>query len=157
MPRKPRVLRHLPKDDLERIYRYETNHRIKERLLAILLLYDNKNIYEVSEILRRSERTIKEWSSRWNKSGYDGLVPKKGGGGPSKMPYDVWDDILREIEGKGMTISDVVDYIKTTRSVEYSYKRVWYVLRKQKNVKYGKPYIQNQKRPYNAESDLKKD
>jgi len=28
-------------------------------LLAILLLYDGKNIHEVAEIIRRSERTIK--------------------------------------------------------------------------------------------------
>jgi len=56
-----------------------------------------------------------------------------------------------------MTISDVVDYVKTTRGVEYSYKRVWTILRKKKKVRYGKPYIQNQKRPDSAELDLKKD
>ena len=73
------------------------------------------------------------------------------------MPYDTWDDILEEIEGKSMTIGDVVDYVKATRSVEYSYKRVWTILRKEMKVRYGKPYIQNQKRPENAEFDIKKD
>ena len=33
-------------------------------MLAILLLYDGKNIYEVSEIIRKSERTVKEWLKR---------------------------------------------------------------------------------------------
>ena len=56
--------------------------------------------------------------SRWNKNGYLGLVPGKGGGRKWKMPYDTWDDILEEIEGKGMAIEDVVDYVKATRSVE---------------------------------------
>jgi len=157
MPRKPKVFRHIPQDELERIYRFETNSRVKDRLLAIILLYDGKNIYDVSEILRRCDRTIKEWLSRWNKEGYQGLVPERGGGRKWKMPYEMWDDILKEIDGKGMTISDVVDYVKTTRGVEYSYKRVWTILRKKKKVKYGKPYIQNQKRPENAELDLKKD
>lgn len=157
MPRKPHVSKHIPEDELERMYRLETNSRLKERLLAIILLYDGMNIYEVSAILRRCDRTIKEWLSRWNKNGYLGLVPGKGGGRKWKMPYDMWDDILEEIEGKGMTIGDVVDYVKTTRGVKYSYKRVWTILRKKKKVRYGKPYIQNQKRPENAELDLKKD
>ena len=88
MPRKPKVLKHIPEDELERMYRFETNSRLKERLLAIILLYDGKNIYEVSAILRRCDRTIKEWLSRWNKNGYLGLVPEKGGGRKWKVPYD---------------------------------------------------------------------
>ena len=55
MPRKPKVLKHIPEDELERMYRFETNSRLKERLLAIILLYDGKNIYEVSSILRRCD------------------------------------------------------------------------------------------------------
>jgi len=46
---------------LEEKYRKERGPRVKERLLAILLLYDGKNIYKVSEIIRRSERAIKVW------------------------------------------------------------------------------------------------
>lgn len=64
MPRKPKVIKHLTKEELEEKYRKEKDSTIKERLLAILLLYDGKNIYEVAEIIRRSERTIKEWLKR---------------------------------------------------------------------------------------------
>lgn len=35
---------------------------------------DGKNIYEVAEILRKCERTIKEWLGRWNKEGYTLLL-----------------------------------------------------------------------------------
>jgi len=59
MPRKPRVVKHIPKEELEEKYRKEKNSVVKERLLAILHLYDGKNIYEVAEILRKCERTIK--------------------------------------------------------------------------------------------------
>jgi len=76
MPRKPKVIKHLTKEELEEKYRKEKDSTIKERLLAILLLYDGKNIYEVAEIIRRSERTIKEWLKRWNERGYEGILPE---------------------------------------------------------------------------------
>jgi len=58
MPRKPKVIKHLTKEELEEKERKEKDSTIKERLLAILLSYDGKNIYEVAEIIRRYERTI---------------------------------------------------------------------------------------------------
>ena len=48
-PYKRRTVREMQKKDLT-----------KERLLAILLLYDGKNIYEVAKILRMCERISKE-------------------------------------------------------------------------------------------------
>ncbi|MHC1581906.1 MAG: helix-turn-helix domain-containing protein [Candidatus Syntropharchaeia archaeon] len=53
---------------MEEKYRKERDPRVKERLLAILLLYDGKNIYKVSEIIRRSERAIKVWMKGLNYS-----------------------------------------------------------------------------------------
>ena len=57
----------------------------------------------MAEIIRRSERTIKEWLKRWNKEGYEGILPKtsKRGRKP-KLSDSEWDKI-KEIEGKGMT------------------------------------------------------
>ncbi len=158
MPRKPKVIKHLTKEELEEKYRKEKDSTIKERLLAILLLYDGKNISEVAGIIRRSERTIKEWLKRWNERGYEGILPEtsKRRRKP-KISSEEWDKILKEIEGKGMTIKEVTVYVKTTRGVEYAYKTVWTILRKKKKVKYGKPYIQNSKRPENAEEILKKE
>ena len=158
MPRKPKVIKHLTKEELEKKYIKEKDSKIKERLLAILLLYDGKNIYEVAEIIRRSERTIKEWLKRWNERGYEEILPKVSRRGRKpKISSEEWDKILKEIEGKGMTIKEVTVYVKTTRGVEYAYKTVWTILRKKKKVKYGKPYIQNSKRPENAEEILKKE
>jgi len=157
MVRKPNLIRHFTKEDLEESYRKEKDSVIKERLLAILLLYDGKKIYEVAEILRRCERTVKEWLSRWNKEGCEGILPKKGKRGRKpRISDEEWDEILKELEGRGMTIKGVTVYVKTTRGVEYAYKTVWKILRKEKKVKYGKPYIQNSKRPDNAEDILKK-
>ena len=70
------MLKHLTKEEPEERYRKERDPRVKERLLAILLLYDGKSIYEVSEIIRRSERRVKEWLKRWKKEGYEGIMPE---------------------------------------------------------------------------------
>lgn len=156
MGRKPIVMRHISKIDLDKLYKKETNLRIKERLLAMIHLYEGKNVYEVADILKRSERTIKYWLSRWNDQGYSGMIPRNRNGKKPKMSLDEWDEVIREIEGKGMMIKDVLKYVKDTKGKDFSYKYGWRILRIVKKVKYGKPYIRNEKRPVDAESFLKK-
>lgn len=155
MPRKAAIKRHLSKEELEDRYRRESNPRLKERLLAILHLYDGKGEWEVSRIIKRSERSVRRWLRAWNNKGYGGLMPSFKGGPKPRMPEGEWDRIIEEIEGKGMTLKDVKVYVKDTRGIDYSYKTVWYVLRKKRKVKYGKPFIQSDKRPKNAEEVLK--
>lgn len=72
------------------------------------------------------------------------------------MTSSEWDQIVKEIEGKAMTLKDVVVYIKDTRGVSYAYKTVWKMLRKERKVRYGKAYKMNSKRPDDAEGILKK-
>ncbi len=157
MGRKPTVIKHIPKEELDGLYRKEQDIRVKERLLTIRLLYDKKNIYEIAAIIKKSDRTIKDWLSRWNRCGYEGLIPAKGGGVDPRMPLYEWDKILKEVEGKGMSIKDIVAYVKSSRGIDYSYKTVWRIVRVVKKAKYGKPFIRNEKRPKNAEAILKKE
>jgi len=102
MPKKPKIIKHVTREELEDMYKREKNSRVKERLLAILHLYEEKNIPEVSKIIKRSESSIKRWLKKWNKEGYDGLIPELKGGPKPKLPDSEWDKILKEIEGKGM-------------------------------------------------------
>jgi len=156
MPARPNITWHMTKEELEERYRKEVSPRTKERLLAMLLLHDGKKVSEVSRIVRRSIRTIEDWISRWNRQGCNGLVPNFTGGPKSKIADSEWENVVKEIENKGMTIRDVVVYVKNTRRVEYAYKTVWRILRKEKKVRYGKPYKMNMKRPVDAEGILKK-
>ena len=64
MGRKPVIERHISKEDLYQLYKKGNNSRVKERLLAIIQLYEGKNVYEIANILKRSERTIEHWLSR---------------------------------------------------------------------------------------------
>jgi transposase len=156
MPRKLNLVRHLTRDDLEERYRKEKDSRLRERLQAILLLYEGKKTGDVASIVRRARSTIENWIGAWNERGIDGLVPDFTGGPKPRMASGEWDKIVKEIEGKGMTLRDVEVYVKDTRGVHYAYKTVWKALRKEKKVRYGKAYKMNAKRPGDAEGILKK-
>jgi transposase len=156
MPRRLNLVRHLPREELEGSYRREKDSRLKERLQAILLLHDGKKTEDVADIVRRARSTIENWIAAWNEDGFDGLVPNFTGGPKPRIGDGEWDKIVREIDNKGMTIRDVAVYVKDTRGVNYAYKTVWKVLRKEKRVRYGKAYRMNTKRPPDAEEILKK-
>jgi len=156
LSKKPSLIVHVPRDELEAAYRNEKDPRVKERLLAVLHLYEGKSVPEASRAVKRSIRSVKRWLKAWNIAGYGGLKPSFDGGPKPRMQSSEWDRIVEEVRGKNMTLRDVAVYVKTTRGVEYSYAMVWRVLRKEKKVRYGKPYAMNVKRPQNAEEILKK-
>ena len=115
MPVRLEVVKHLPEDELEEIRR-EKNSRVREKLQAMLLLYDGEmTVREVSEIVRRSTRAIEKWVRRWNVQGYDGLVPRFTGEPKPRVTSEEWDRIIGEVEEKGMTIRDVTEYVRRTR------------------------------------------
>jgi len=78
MARRINIILHMPKEEIERLYKKEKDPRVKERLHAILLLLDGKTAIEVAGILRRNKRTIRRWAKAWNEKGYEGLKPWKG-------------------------------------------------------------------------------
>ncbi len=147
---------HVSLDELRSHYRNEKDSRVKERLLAILHLYEGKMVKEVSMVVKRSVRSIERWVREWNEKGYDGLTPRFTGGPKPKLADSEWDKIVKEIENRGMTLKDVTVYVKDTRGVHYGYKGVWEVLRRKRHIPYGKPYKMNRKRPENAEEILKR-
>jgi len=151
------LTRQVSLDELRGRYRNEKNSRVKERLLAILHLYEGKMVKDVSKIVKRSERSIERWVAEWNGSGYEGLTPRFTGGPKPKLEESEWDKIVKEIENKGMTLKEVQVYVKDTRGVSYGYKGIWEALRRKRHVPYGKAYKMNAKRPPDAEGILKKE
>jgi transposase len=156
MTRKIEIVRHVSKEELERLYKREMNVRVKERLHAILLLYDGMEGKKAAKILHRGYASIRRWKDAWNAEGSHGLIPEHGGGPTPRVPDSAWDRILKEIEGRAMTLQDVRVYVNAKYEAEYSYNSVWYWVRKKKKVAYGKPYPRDVRRPVNAEEVLKK-
>jgi transposase len=155
MPRPLRLVRHVPEEELEEMYRKERNPRTRERLHAILLLHDGKSAEEVSSMLRRSMRTIRYWISAWNEGDRRALSRTSRGGSRPRLSYEEWEDVLREIEDRGYTLKDVAFYVRDTRGVQYTYDGVWRVLRRKMKVRYGKPRRGEEDRPPDAGAILK--
>lgn len=145
-----------PKDALEKLYKGEPDPRMKERLLAILHMYEGQSAEKISAFIKRSPTIIRAWRSRWNEAGYQGLKPNFKGGPKPKLSVADWDDIAKYIENKGMSLLDVSTYILETYQVEYSYDMVWRELRGKRNIPYGKPFKINDRMPDDATEQLQK-
>jgi len=146
----------MPKEEIERLYKKEKVPRVKERLQAILLLLDGKTAIEVASILRRNERTIRRWAKAWNEKGYEGLKPWKGQKKKPRISEEEWREIGRMAVDKKMTLKEIYVYIRDKYGDLVSYKTTWYWLRKKLKLRYGKPYVRDERRPGNAEEILKK-
>jgi transposase len=156
MTRKTKIIRHITEEELERLYRREKDVRIKERLLAVLLLYREYQADKVAEILCRGYASVRRWKDAWNAGGYEALKPDYKGGHEPRISSSKWDRILEEIKDKGMTLKDVQVYVNTKYGANYAYTSVWYWVRKKKKAPYGKSYPMDSRRPENAEEILKK-
>lgn len=156
MPREIRLIKTIPIDKLTELYKKEANARIKQRLLAITHLYDGKTGVEAAKLVKTSYSSLIRWVERWNAKGYNGLIPGKSTGPKPRLDEGTWNKILDEIKDKGMTLKDVRVYVQTKHGVEYSYDSIWYWTIKKKKTHYGKPYMEDERRPKDAEGILKK-
>jgi transposase len=156
MPKRAHVDTTYPKDALARLYRSEHDGRVKERLLAILLLYEGKSITHTAQVVKVSRQSLTSWLKHWNVAGYQGIKPNLSGGYAPRLSRKEWDELVDSIKGKGYDIEQVRQRLITEKGVAYSYKMVWYKLRKEYKLPYGKPYMQNQKMPADAKERVEK-
>ena len=61
MARTTEIIRHVSEEELERLYLWEKNVKIRERLLAVLLLYRGHPANKVAVMLCRSYSSIRRW------------------------------------------------------------------------------------------------
>ena len=80
MSRRLCLVKYLSKGELERTYKAEKDSRVKERLLAILLLYEGTRVQDAAAVVRRARSTLELWIRDWNTRGVDGLKPRFRGG-----------------------------------------------------------------------------
>lgn len=143
--------------EIETIYKECKEPSLKERLLALKMVYSGRKVTEVAKDLSLSHKTVYNWIDGWNEEGIKGLTSKKRG--KPKEAYlsrEEWLAVIEEIKDQGYNLEKVREYIKETRGINYSYKGVWSVLRQKLRVPYGKPYVLNGKQPPTASEELKK-
>ncbi len=156
MPKQVYVAKSYPIDALEKLYRSEYDGRVKERLLAILLLYKGKTLTATAQTLQVTRQTVTNWLASWNQASYQGIKPNFSGGYAARLSKLEWDQVVEQIQGKGYSIQQVRELLVEEKKVEYSYDMIWYKLRKEYKLPYGKPYLENKKMPSDAQQQLEK-
>ena len=125
-------------------------------MIFIKLLYGGKSAIEASKIVGVTKRVGYEWLERWNKSGFDGLVPRFAGGKPSKLTDDQKTKLKTLLEAKDLWyLGDIMVLIKSQFSIDYSERQVRRILKSFK-MKHAKPYQVDYRKPKDAEEKLKK-
>lgn len=81
-----RIIKHISaKEIAKKIKDYSIQTKILKRLIFINLRYSGQTVLESCKNLSISPATGYKWQERWNFEGYAGLIPKYGGGRPSKL------------------------------------------------------------------------
>jgi Transposase and inactivated derivatives len=143
-------------DELDkRIRSLEKNVRVLKRLYFVKYRYQGYTVKNASEMVDVTEAIGYEWQRRWNEDGYDGLIPRFGGGRPSKLTSEQKEELKKELKGKNWTTEEVREFIFLKFEVEYTLKQIRVILKKF-GMNHAKPYPHDYRKPKNAEDILKK-
>jgi len=118
---------------LVELYKRESNHKVKERLLLILRVEGDKQLpAHVVKDLHRSKPWASYWLDRYNTAGIEGLRNKPKSGRPTELPKDVILKIRKKLsENKqGWSTKQVKNMLVKEGGVQYHYTHVCRLLHK---------------------------
>lgn len=142
---------------LEKLVKKEQNPKLRDRLRGILLMKKNYTHSEVAEILGVTERTLYNWKRRYNQSGYNGLKTNPIPGRNTILDEEDMEKLKELLQMRDYwTSKEVRELIKNEFDIEFTPRHIPRILRKL-GMNYQKPYVNDYRRPENAEDILKKD
>ena len=109
------------KSELIRLYKKETNLKVKERMLLVIKVeHDNVIPAYAADELHRSRPWALYWLDRFSAEGIDGLKNRPKSGRPPDIPREVVYEIKNELSSskQGWTTKQVEDLIVRKRVVE---------------------------------------
>ncbi len=141
---------------LKRIKSLEKDTRVLQRLYFVKHRYEGASVAESAKLVGTSKPVAYQWQERWNKDGYDGLIPRFAGGCPSKLS-DEQKEELKEIlhQRDDWSTNEVKELISNEFDVKYTGKQILEILKKF-GMHHAKPYSHDYRRPDDAEDRLKK-
>ena len=107
--------------------------------------------------MRTTVRTVYTWKKRYEKEGIEGLRTKEKTGRKRNLSDEDMErlkDLLKEKEY--WTTKEARNLIEIEFGIEYTFRHVARILRKL-GMNYQKPYVNDFRRPRDAEEILKKD
>lgn len=132
--------------------------KVYQRAIFLKMVMQKKPISHAAEFVGVTRETGFNWLKKYNKEGFNGLIPKYGGGRPSLLTNEQFEELKEIITNseKNYSIRDVQKLINDKYGVNYSYKQTWEISKKKLNLNYAKPFPIYSKKPENAEEILKK-
>ncbi len=123
----------LTKSTLVNLYKKENDSKVKERLLLIIKVREDKQIpFRVVKELHRSNPWAFDWLKRYDKEGLKGLKDRTKAGRPPELSKDMVYQIKKELSNsnKGWTTKQVEELIIKKSRVKYHHTHIYRILRK---------------------------
>ena len=158
--RKIQIKNHLEINEVENLLsEFKIYYIIYRKLIFLKLLMKGETVKFASEIIGIRRETGTQWLKKYNKDGFEGLMPKYENCGRHSFLTVQQKEELKEILSnpeKNYTLKDAHRIIKEKFGINYSIKQVWVITRKELGLNYSKPFIKYSEAPEIPELDLKK-
>ena len=121
------------KNELIKLYKKETNIKVKERLLLVIKVkYDNIIPAYASDELHRSRPWGLYWLNRFSHEGVEGLKNRPKSGRHPDIPDETVHEIQNELASskQGWTTKQVEDLIVKKSGIRYHYTHVYRLMHK---------------------------
>jgi putative transposase len=131
-PEQVSIRRLLPSEELDvRIKELEKYARILKRLRFIRYRYQGFSVETSAHLVGITKSVGYTWQKRWNEGGYEGLMPRHGGGRPTKLSQAQIEQLkVLLLQRDRWTTSEVKDLINREFGVEYTPKQIRIILKK---------------------------
>ena len=123
----------LTKSQLVNLYKKENDPKVKERLLLIIKVKQDKQIpFRVVKELHRSNPWASDWLKRYDKESLEGLKDRIKVGRPPDLSEETSYQIKQELKEsiQGWTTKQVEELIIKKSGIKYHYTHIYRILRK---------------------------
>ncbi|HEX7818805.1 MAG TPA: helix-turn-helix domain-containing protein [Nitrososphaeraceae archaeon] len=127
------IAANVSKTRFEKLYRYEHNTNVKERMLLVLnVVYDKQVPAQVARDLHRSKTWASDWLKRYREEGMEGLRDRLKSGRPPDISEETIYKIKKELSSskQGWTTKQVEDLIVKKSGIRYHYTHIYRLMHK---------------------------
>src|SRR3954463_13476257 len=118
----------LTKSKLVNLYKKENDPKVKERLLLIIKVREDKQIpFRVVKEIHRSNPWASDWLKRYDKEGLEGLRNRTKSGRPTELTEEICYQIKKELKEskQGWTTKQVEELIIKKSGIKYHYTHIY--------------------------------
>src|SRR5215212_8055463 len=118
----------LTKSKLVNLYKKENDSKVKERLLLIIKVREDKQIpFRVVKEIHRSNPWASDWLKRYDKESLEGLRNRTKSGRPPELTEEICYQIKKELKEskQGWTTKQVEELIIKKSGIKYHYTHIY--------------------------------